>query len=68
MHRVDHATAAATLPTPDAPGTPGFFTGVPTLGGRQFKMRQQRNDSEVATACYLPPCNGLRSLLTVPGA
>lgn len=32
MHRIDHPTAAAVLPTPGAAGTPGFFTkGNPLL-------------------------------------
>lgn len=26
MHRIDNATAAAVLPTPDPPGVPGYFT------------------------------------------
>jgi hypothetical protein len=26
MHRIDHSTAAAGIPSPDSPGTPGFFT------------------------------------------
>lgn len=33
MHRIDHTTANATLPTPDAPGTPGYFRkGDPGAG------------------------------------
>ena len=33
MHRIDHSTAAASLPTPAAAGTPGYFTkGNPGTG------------------------------------
>jgi hypothetical protein len=33
MHRIDHATAAASIPTPDAAGTAGYFTkGDPGAG------------------------------------
>lgn len=33
MHRIDHPTAVASLPTPSAAGTPGYFTeGNPGLG------------------------------------
>lgn len=35
MHRIDNATAAAVLPTPAAPGTPGFFTNGNPLSGTE---------------------------------
>lgn len=41
MHRIDNATAAASLPTPAAPGTPGYWTkGDPGLGTPATVMDQ----------------------------
>lgn len=41
MHRIDNATAAATPPTPDAPGTPGHWTkGNPGTGTPATVMDQ----------------------------
>lgn len=41
MFRIDHATAAAVLPTPDPAGTPGFFTkGDPLLAIPRTRVTQ----------------------------
>src|SRR5262249_36256501 len=35
MHRIDNPNAAAAKPTPNPPGTPGFFTAGSPLTGTQ---------------------------------
>jgi hypothetical protein len=62
MFRIDQPTATQTLPTPAAPGTPGFFTngnlalGVPsTVVDADFLNRLQEEDMSVLTAAGISP-------------
>lgn len=61
MHRIDHPTAAAVMPTPAAPGTPGFFTngspstGVPaTIPGADWANAIQEEIAAVVEAAAIP--------------
>jgi hypothetical protein len=62
MFRIDQPTATQTLPTPAAPGTPGFFTngnlalGVPsTVVDADFLNRTQEELLSVLTAAGISP-------------
>lgn len=61
MHRIDHPTAAAVIPTPAAPGAPGFFTngspstGVPaTIPGADWANALQEEIAAVIEAAAIP--------------
>jgi hypothetical protein len=70
MHRIDNATAAATLPTPDAAGTAGYFTkGNPGTGTPATVMDQdwfnavQEEPLAVMAAASITPVKGTNNQL-----
>lgn len=65
MHRIDHATASPTLPTPAPVGTPGYFTEgnplaavAPTVVGADFLNALQEEALGVIEGMGLTPDKG----------
>lgn len=70
MHRIDNATAAVSLPTPDAAGTPGYWTkGNPGTGTPATVMDQdwfnaiQEEALAVLAAASIAPVKGTNNQL-----